>query len=318
MRLLLIMILLFVPTSTAVPQGEVYTWGTYNFAFSLPDSWTAAEDGDSRLVLGVPDDVNRVLAGELASGLVVDVRVVPPPLEELRGRNAIEDFVASNRGLTLDDRTYGSRTLPTVDMPPVGGRRTRLVLVADTFLITASAPASLWEETFPILDALLASIEAQPVSPPNPLPLTQHFTWRDISFDVPSDWFMGSMGNNLSMVSMTNANRIFGGATFQYLQLVITVQDHSYIRSALSPDSLPGLEAPFYEPDGALGNPIRQDVNGIPAASVEFVSGVGRGKAVLLLSPRSAYLFVGFSDADTWAKSEGALFESVLATVHLE
>lgn len=302
----------------AYAQEDIYTWEPYKFSITLPDRWVAVADG-SRLVMGLSADVDRVLAGELASEMVVEVRVVSPPLVELRGRTELEEFVVANRDLALETRTYGTQTFPSVEIPPIAGRRARLVLVADTFLVTASASDDLWETAVPTLDALLGSIQAQSFVPPQPLPLTQHFTWHNISLGVPRDWLMGSMGNNLSFVSMTSANRIFGGASFRWLQLVITVQDYSYLRSLLSPESLHELEAPFYPYDASEVSELEvSDMNGILASSVEFMSGAGRGRAVLLLSRRDAYVLVGFSDAETWATSEAELFEAILATVRIE
>ena len=152
--------------------------------------------------------------------------------------------------------------------------------------------------------------------------LTQRFTWRDISFSTPRDWFLASVGDKFEMVSRTQASHLYFSRRFQAVELTVGVRDLSYLRPLLSADSVLDFDTFLYRPDERPVSDITTfDLNGIDAASVDMLDEDGltvEGKAVLLLTPRHAYLVVGFADPEPWAESEGDLFEAILETVVIE
>jgi hypothetical protein len=284
-----------------------YTWNSYPFTISLPEGWVATPD-DSRLVMGVPEDVAKVIKGESATGMVVEVHIVPA--EERTLENA-----APIPRPTIESVTYGSKVYPTItNIPVMAGRQSHMILVADTFLLTISAPANPAEDFGAITEALVASIEAQPVHLSAADSLTQRLTWRGLSFTVPANWVMSNVGEDNVILITTRMNVLTHGSTFRWSDLMLEIRDLSLMRSVLGADSLPVLSGVFYTPDRyKQTSQTTANVHSLPAPSLDFASDSEAGRALLVLTPRQAYLLVGIAGKQQWADSESALFEAILA-----
>ncbi len=308
------LLLVIVPPVSAQDQ-TTFTWSPYNFTITLPGGWTATDAG-GWLALGLPADVDAVLAGEVAQGAVVIVQVTEPPPGE---RETLPEYTLDYR-LEVVVRQFGDAEWPTVDIPPLGERQGMLVRVADTFLITASAPTDMWTDFVPTLNALVASIQATPVTWTAAERLTQAIAWRELSFMTPENWIVGHAGQDNAYLLTTNYNRLQMAQTFSLQGLIVLMRDYSEIRSLLNPESLKRLQFFWYTPDQyAFGEIEEGALGGFTAASAAFTDTAAEpgtaGRAMLLLTPGSAYLFVGMAGGEQWQASEEALFEAILATL---
>lgn len=317
-RLVIPLTLLLVVVPAASAQDETtFTWAPYDFTVTLPDGWVAAGAG-GRLVLGRPGDVNAVVAGEVAEGTVVVLRVVEPP--EVFDGNPYETIAsyAPHHRPESSTRQFGGAEWPVVDIPPFGGRQGMLVRVADTFLVTASAPVDVWADAVPVIDELVASMGATPVSLFGAERLTQQIVWRELSFMTPAHWVLAYAAQDNIYVLTTHFNRLQHSRTFRVHNLMVIIRDYSAVRHMLTPESIPILRTYLYVPeDYVFGLAGTVDVEGFTATSVDFIDieGDTAGTAMLLLTPESAYLFAGMAGSEQWIYSEQALFEAIVATL---
>jgi hypothetical protein len=310
------------PLATTYAQEDVYNWGDYPFALTLPDGWVAVENGDS-LIIGSPDDTERVMAGQSVTGLALVAHIVPsPPGDSSRSIEDywLSDFLSAGRNDILDvepkSYSYGAQIWTMADIPDAGaGLRGRMTLVAQTYLITAVAPVEQWDEFVPTLDAIIASITAEPIPEIRPPALTQRFTWRGLSFSTPESWIIASAGGSYEVIATTHIDRLIAAQTFRFTHLQISIRDLSYARPLLGAESLRTMRALAYNPEDAVGSDIVElSIDSVAAYSLDINPA---GQAVLLLTPDHAFLMVGISDLETWLPSEKALFEAMLATVSI-
>jgi hypothetical protein len=302
-------------------QEEIYNWGDYPFEITLPDGWVAIEEGDS-LILALPDDAERIITGQPVMGLSATVYLLPPTTDIISINETywLGDFLSGGRDDALDvdleSYTYGAQRWTTADIPDAGGGlRGWMTLVAQTYLITAVAPADNWDEYVPTLDDMIASIIAEPVPEIRPPALTQRFTWRGLSFSTPEGWMIASVGGNYEVIATTHLDRLIAGQTFRFTHLQISIRDLSYARPLLSAESLRIIGTIYYRPEDGVDNDIQElNLDGVAAYSLDINPA---GQAVLLLTPDHAFLMVGISDLETWLPSEKALFEAMLATVSI-
>jgi hypothetical protein len=321
-RLLCIVLLglAVMPSRTFAQQEETFNWQPHNFTITLPDTWVAVEDGP-RLVLGEPDDVNQVVAGAVPGGLVLTVHIAPDPLDEdFPADFEFTQFIESEWVSSLGEGN--GLTMHVAEIPPLaGGRVGFFVLIEPRYIITAMAPGTHWDQTSrTLLDNLFANIWISPELLPHEPTLSQQLTWRDIRFSTPRDWFLANLGNKFQMISSNFANHRYSSATFRVPELRVSLRDLSYLRPLLNGDSLLQFKAFGYDPDRMeLSSISTLTVNGLAATSVDILKdGLPQGRALLLLTPRHAYLFVGHSDPEPWAASESRLFEMMLQTVVIE
>ena len=211
-RLSAIIIVLFLMIPTVHAQYAQFHWEPHPFWVSLPEGWIAVEDA-GRLLMATPEDVELVKAGEPSAGLAVVVQIIQPPPQAPQGSvvTALPEFLNAGRrdalALEVEDRLYLVETYPTVDIPANGSRQGRLVFLADTYMLTATAPVDLWDDVLPTLDYLIESVIALPIESSRPPQLTGQITWHGLNFRVPEDWLVGSAGNDYGIIATTEADR---------------------------------------------------------------------------------------------------------------
>ena len=99
---------------------------------------------------------------------------------------------------------------------------------------------------------------------------------------------------------------------------MIIVRDYSAVRPMITPESLPLLRTFWYVPEEYTLGPVETAViEGFSATTLTFVADQPptMGRAMLLLTPDSAYLFVGIAGQSQWQTGEFALFEAIVATL---
>ena len=318
-RIAISLVLLLIVVSAIYAQGEDYTWEPHDFTVTLPEGWVAIEDS-GHLILGMAEDAERLKNGMPLSDMVVLVQVVQQlpqtpndtdwtPMGFLDvGR---DDFL----DLEVEERSYGTSSYPTVDTPVHGSLRGRLVFVADSFMLTATAPSEMWEDALPALDNLIASIAASPVQIIRPPELTAQITWHGLSFRVPEDWQYSNIGNYYGIVATTFADNRYFGATFRYNNLMIGIRDLSFARPMLGPESLSDLSMRFFSTGDVLTGFREETYNDFIGYVADFADEAG--SVVLLMSPYNAYLVVGVAGEHQWRISEQRLFENMLETMML-
>jgi len=312
MRFVLTFVTLFVFAVPVTAQTETYTWSPYDFTLTLPVGWTAAPD-DERLLLGTPDDVGLVADGELSDGPVVVVQIIE---QQRSPEYTVLDYVPFIRDI---DPVQVNAQIMYVDIPPIADRQSRVIYVAPNYLLTASASTAQWGEFVALLDALVASIEAAPIERTPAETLTQDFRWRGLSLTLPDNFLWYAIPGKQGYHATTEENRQQTATAFRVQSLWIDVIRFDHLRAMLSPESLPFLNGHWYRPDRmTFGKVTLSDVNGTPAAIVDFANEDEAGRAVLLLTEDDAYLIAGLASAEQWSASEAALFEAILATVRLE
>jgi hypothetical protein len=320
-RLIATIIVLILVISTTHAQDGQFRWEPHPFWVSLPEGWTAVEDA-GRLLMATPEDIELVKAGEPSTGLAVVVQIAQPPPQIPGGSEVTTplSFLGAGRrdalDLEVEDRLYLVETYPTVDIPANGSRQGRLVLIADTFMLTATAPVGLWDDVLPTLDYLIESVIAVPIEASRPPELTGQITWHGLNFRVPEDWMIENNGNDYGIIATTEADRRYRGATFSHNNLTVLIRDLSFARPILEPESLFELSV--------IGFGMWDDLTGFREEVYnEFIAYVADfpdpdndpGTVMLLMSPYHAYLVVGTAGTNQWAASEQLLFENILQTM---
>lgn len=314
MKRCLLFVLLLLTVWPAAAQENAYTWESYPFTVQLPAGWTAAPDGD-RLALGAGKDASAAVKGVPPAGPVVVVQVVEP---SAKPEDGLRNFAPSTQP-DIQSASYGSATWLTLALKPTAGYQGALILVNDTYLVTASAPVDQWEAFQPTLDKLIGSIQAQPAEREPAQRLTQRIAWHGVSFDAPENWTPNWAGSDNLLWASTQAERLYRATNFRARSLGLEIRDLSPMRAMLGPASVADFDTLYYKlKDTQFGPVTNLTVQDIPASQVDFENLSGAGRVVLLLTPRRAFLVVGMAGQEEWAASEKALFEAVLATLKVE
>jgi len=284
-------------------QGqETFTWEPHDFTVTVPEGWQVRESGVEDILL--TNDANDAT-----------VRVTWKPSMAYSGIT-IEDFTPyaspDAESIIIGDETYDVLT----DIPVIGGRQVMLINIADTYLMTASAPADMWDDFYPTLEAIITSIEASPNNDPL---LTQPIHWRDISLMTPADWRIFDAGRPDIYVLSSRETRLAFAATFQMQQLSMDVRDVSFLRDVLDADSLRVLRAAFFIGSRYEIGPVEtMEQDGIKIYGADFSGDIGQGRVMLFVSPDFAYLVAGMSIPEAWEASERDLFVAIIETMQFE
>jgi hypothetical protein len=73
---LLVTIVSAIPTYAQESDAR-FVWEPYEFSLDLPEGWTASATAEE-LILGLPDDVRAVEAGQTPAGVVMVIMVIEP------------------------------------------------------------------------------------------------------------------------------------------------------------------------------------------------------------------------------------------------
>lgn len=320
MKRLTIFVVVILAAASSLPLhaqggGARQTWPPYDFSFVLPDGWTASPTPE-RLVLGLPDDVSAINEGRTPAGTVVVVWVVEPNGND---PGAIAAQYSPEARPEVTNRAFGTATWPALNIPPLGDRQGMLVVVAQTFLVSASGPAADWQAVQPVIDGLIASVQASPAQRSPAERLTQPVQWRDLRFKVPGNWLSVPVQPQDAVVWTTYETRLLMERDFQLHHLILVIRDLSPLQPQLTLETALSIRSYWYQPDTNQAGPITtSQIGGFDAARQNFDvpgEGGGRGQAVTLQTPGALYLVVGMAGTEDWNTTDRDLFEAILATL---
>lgn len=305
----------------AQDDGNRVQWTPYDFSIFLPDGWITSQTAEY-MILSAPDDINAMDNGETPTGTIVMVEIVEAafsPEDNYTLEVAAENLPTPSKP---EEHQFGDLTLMAVEIPPVGDRQGIIVVVADTYCVTASGPADQWASQLPMIETMIASIQAEPAQRAPADRLTQTIQWYDVRLRVPDNFQIGTIGPVEHMLYLISfENRLYLSRTFQHKELAVTLRDFSAIRHLFTLESLI-LSNEMFGAFGAgsgvnFGEITMSEIGGFEAASAdfEFSDGSPVGRIVALRSPDSLYLMVGVSERDQWEATERDLFEAILATL---
>ena len=296
---------------TTDAQAEPFTWEPYDFTITPPDEWE------------VQTTASELILSEFSAedSPFISVVVVPPKsLPTDVDADLLEQYSPSHRS-TSRDAQYGENTWPTIDEDLVfGGRQIGMALVAETFIVSWSAPLDSWDNLEPLFVETIASITASPIVFAIEDTLTQRLSWRGLSFDAPEDWIFAWAGQDNHVLVTSQQSRVYFGATFRYGPLTLDVLDVSAVRLHLTPNSLRDFSLFATQPGMFDATAIETEIVGDFSISSAPISQDGQeyGRALLMVAPDAAFVVVGVAGEAEWAATERALFEAILGTLTIE
>ncbi len=306
------------PVSAQGDGDQRLVWSPYDFSVEIPAGWTSHMTSE-RLLLGTQEAIDAVQAGRLPDGVIVEIEVVEPAVANdaflLEGYQFLRDF-------TVEPVQYGDAEWLTMEMPPsIGTRQGKMVLVAQTFRLTASgSTATWWEVDEQTVNTLIASIHATPVQRPAPDRLTQTIAWRNLRFRAPNHLNPCAVADGVEQTLwlINQDSRLRVSRTFEFNILYFFVRDLSPLRHMLTPADTLLVEGLMYDPTNIDQQSLEDyELAGYPAVRAEFMYGDAPGIAVAVKTPSSLYLIFGQAGAEEWEATERDLFEAILATIEI-
>ena len=312
-------LLLLDVSHNASAQMEPFTWEPYDFTITPPDEWQVQTSADElRLFEGEGNGVMGIGADTpTENGPVISVQVITPRSVPMDMQVDVLAQFAPLRRMNSTDGEYDDKTWPTIAAAMIlGGRQIGMALVAETFIVTWSAPIDDWEALQPLFIAAIASIEATPATYSTEELLTQRLRWRGLSFAAPADWLLAYAGQGNHILVTSQESRQYFGATFTYGPLILDILDLSVIRQHLTPASLADVDLFVAQPGTIDPATITTEVNEDRLIATALLD--SSGKALLIIAPNAAFVVAGIAGEDEWQATERALFEAILDTLSID